>query len=77
MTRRNSDVHISKDGNGWKTTQDGQKQSHHRTQEAAIERGTQIAKQDRVDVVTHGRDGKIRSKDSYGNDPRSIHDREH
>ena len=31
----------------------------------AIERGEREAKQDRVDLVTHGRDGKIRSKDSF------------
>lgn len=77
MTRRNSDVHISKDGNGWMTTQGGVKQSHHHTQQAAIQRGTQIARQDRVDVVTHGRDGKIRSKDSYGSDPNPPRDTEH
>ena len=74
---KHHDVHVSKDGNGWKTSQGGEKISHHRTQGAAIDRATTIAKQDRVDVVTHGRDGKIRSKDSYGNDPRSIHDTEH
>jgi hypothetical protein len=34
------DVHVSKDGNGWKTSQGGEKQSHHRTQQAAIERAT-------------------------------------
>jgi hypothetical protein len=77
MARRTHDVHVSKDGNGWKTSQGGEKQSHHRTQQAAIERGTQIAKQDRVDVVTHGRDGRIRSKDSYGNDPLPPRDTEH
>jgi hypothetical protein len=74
---KKGDVHISKDGSGWKTSQGGEKISHHQTQSAAVERGTKIAKQDRVDVVTHGRDGKIRSKDSYGNDPNPPRDREH
>ena len=77
MTKRSSDVHVSKDGGGWKTSQGGEKQSHHRTQQAAIERATQTAKHDRVDVVTHGRDGKIRSKDSYGKDPIPPRDTEH
>jgi len=64
------DVHIVRDksGAGWDVKQGGQVQSTHRTQGRAIEKGTAIAKQDKVDVVTHGRDGKIRSKDSYGNE---------
>lgn len=76
-TRRKPDVHVSRDGNGWKTSQGGDKQSHHRMQGAAIERGTQVARRDGVDLVTHGRDGKIRSKDSYGNDPLPPRDTEH
>ena len=77
MAKRSSDVHVSKDGNGWKTSQGGEKQSHHRTQRAAIDRGTRTAKQDGVDLVTHGRDGKIRSKDSYGADRLPPRDTEH
>ena len=80
MARRNGpgDVHVSKFGNSsWKITQNGQRISTHHTQQNAIDRGRQEAKHDRVDLVTHGRDGKIRSKDSYGNDPNPPHDREH
>lgn len=75
---RESDVHIvrQKDGSGWNVKQGGDVQSSHRTQEAAIERGTLIGKRDRVDVVVHGRDGKIRSKDSYGNETK-VKDTEH
>ena len=36
----------------------------------AIKKGKALAGTDRVDVVVHGRDGKIRSKDSYGNESR-------
>lgn len=78
MGRRSHDVHVSKLGNSsWKVTQNGERISTHRTQQAAIDRGKQEAKQDRVDLVTHGRDGKIRSKDSYGNDPLPPRDTEH
>jgi hypothetical protein len=72
------DVHVSRSttGSGWKVTQSGQRISTHRTQQNAIDRGRQEAKQDRVDLVTHGRDGKIRSKDSFGNDPLPPRDRE-
>ena len=70
-------LHVSKQGtSNWKVTQNGERLSTHQTQGNAIERATQHAQQDRVDVVTHGRDGKIRSKDSYGNDPLPPRDRE-
>ena len=38
--------------------------------------GIREAKRRRVDVVTHGRDGRIRSKDSYGNES-PVLDTEH
>jgi hypothetical protein len=77
MARRN-DVHVSKvsGGSRWKVTQQGQEISRHNTQGAAIGRGVREAKQDRVDLVTHSHDGRIRSKDSYGNDPLPPRDRE-
>ena len=51
--------------------------SNHRTQANAIGAGRREAQRDRVDLVTHGRDGTIRSKDSFGNDPIPPRDREH
>ena len=76
---KKSDLHVSRDRDqgGWKVTQGGQKIANRPTQSAAEQRGRQEAKQDRVDLVTHGRDGKIRSKDSFGNDPNPPRDREH
>lgn len=72
------DVHIvrEKESTRWDVKQGGEVKSTHRTQSAAIEKGTSIAKRDKVDVVTHGRDGRIRSKDSYGNETRTK-DTEH
>ena len=43
--------------------------SQHRTQEQAIRAGREIAINQRAELVIHGRDGKIRDSDSYGNDP--------
>lgn len=43
--------------------------STHRTQELARQAAVTIAKQKKSEVVIHGRDGKIRDKDSYGRDP--------
>jgi hypothetical protein len=78
MTRRRHDVHVSKLGDSsWKVTQSGERISVHRSQANAIERGRTEAFRDGVDLVTHGRDGRIRSKDSFGRDPLPPRDTEH
>ncbi len=38
-------------------------------QSDAIDFARQIAKNNNSELVIHGRDGRIRDKDSYGNDP--------
>lgn len=43
--------------------------SVHGTQKEAQERARQIAINQKSEVLIHGVDGKIRAKDSYGNDP--------
>lgn len=43
--------------------------SEHRTQGTAINSATRTARHEKSEVVIHGRDGKIRDKDSYGPDP--------
>ena len=39
------------------------------TQKQAIDYARSIAIKQRSELVIHGRDGRIRDKDSYGNDP--------
>jgi uncharacterized protein YdaT len=41
------------------------------TQLEALEAARRIARNQGVDVVIHGSDGRIRDMDSYGNDPSS------
>jgi hypothetical protein len=78
MAKKSGDVHVSsKEGGGWKVTQDRAVISNHRTQANAIDRAKTEARKDGVDAVTHGRDGRIRSKDSFGNDPVWVRDTEH
>ena len=69
---RHHDVHVVADGvrNRWKVAHGGRTLSGHRSQRTAVEAGRHEARRDRVDLVTHGRDGTIRSKDSYGNEGR-------
>jgi uncharacterized protein YdaT len=39
------------------------------TQREAIAAGKRIAERDKTELVIHGENGRIREKDSYGNDP--------
>lgn len=45
------------------------------TQKEAIEIATEIARNQQSDTKIHGRDGKIRAGNSYGNDPYPPKDR--
>ena len=47
------------------------------TQKEAADYAKNIAINQRSEVIIQGRDGKIRSKDSYGNDPYPPKDNEH
>lgn len=40
-----------------------------RTQEQAIKKATVIAKNQQSELIIHGRNGRIRERNSYGNDP--------
>ncbi len=53
----------------WSVKSGGYVLSSHDTQHNAIKNAVIRAKRMQSEVVIHGRDGKIRSKDSYGNDP--------
>jgi uncharacterized protein YdaT len=47
------------------------------TQKQAIGAAIEIAKHQKTEVVIHGTDGRIRDKDSYGNDPNPPKDKKH
>ncbi len=69
MDKRN--IHVVPDGNGWATRREhaDRASSTHNTQADAIERAREIARREQIEVVIHRPDGRIRDKDSYGNDP--------
>jgi len=72
------DVHIARTPLevGWKVSRHGRTMSRHRTQRNAIRAGKRLATRMRVEVITHGLDGRFRSKDSYGNES-PVRDTEH
>ena len=62
--------HVVPNSNGgWDVKSGGQTVSHHHTQKTAIEKANSVGRAEKTEVVIHGRDGKIRDKNSYGNDP--------
>jgi len=64
-------LHVVQNNKMWEVKTEGSSQpiSHHHTQENAIGRATNIAKEKHVEVFIHGRDGRIRERNSFGNDP--------
>ena len=69
--------HVVKKGKDWAVKGAGNQKATKivRTQKQAIEVAKGIAKNQKSEVVIHGRDGKIRDKDSYGNDPNPPKDK--
>jgi hypothetical protein len=53
-------------GATWVVTSGRRTLSRHRTQRTAVARDARAARRAHVDLVIHGRNGRIRAKDSYG-----------
>ncbi|MBZ4662808.1 MAG: hypothetical protein JG776_490 [Caloramator sp.] len=67
---KNQHVTPHPDG-GWQVKGEGNNKSTKvtETKKEAIDIARQIAKNQESELIIHGKDGKIQSKDSYGNDP--------
>lgn len=65
------DIHVVPHPRGWATRTEGASRAGmvFGTQAEAIERGRAQARRERVELVIHGQDGRVRESDSYGNDP--------
>ena len=65
-------IHVTKrsDGN-WQTIVEGNSRASHvtKTQEQARLKAREQAIKNHSEVLIHGVNGKIRARDSYGNDP--------
>lgn len=63
--------HVVPSGNAWSVRRAGAERASgvFSTQGEAISRATEIARNQRTEVYIHGRDGRIRERHSYGNDP--------
>lgn len=64
---------------GWAVKKEGADKpiSIHRTQATSEGKTQKLAKQSEVEAVYHNRLGRIKDKDSYGNDPVPPRDKKH
>ena len=71
MAKKDYHVVPNKDRGGWDVKREGADRvsSHHERKSDAMERGRDLARDRKTELVEHGRDGRIRDSDSYGNDP--------
>ncbi len=67
--KRNQHVVPTKDG--WAVKRAGSQKATKvfGTQQEAIDRGREIARNQQSELLIHGRDGRIREKNTYGQDP--------
>lgn len=63
--------HVVPNGDGWSVRKAGASRASgtFKTQGEAIEKARDIAQTQRTELYIHGRDGRIRERNSYGRDP--------
>lgn len=62
---------VSNSKGGWDVKKSGSDRAskHFNTQEEAIQWAKGVAKNQKTELYIHGKDGKIREKNSYGKEP--------
>ena len=67
----NKNVHVVPHSGHWDVLREGSTRalSSHETQEEAYEAGRNAAQRSKGEVFLHGEDGRIRERNTYGNDP--------
>ncbi|MFI4915666.1 MAG: DUF2188 domain-containing protein [Phycisphaerales bacterium JB060] len=63
--------HVVRHEDGWAVRGEGNSRvtSTHNTQAEAAAEGRRIAQNQQSEFFLHGRNGQVRERDSYGNDP--------
>jgi len=63
-------VHVVPADGDWEVKVEGRgRATRFSTQTEAIQAGRKLARSNRSEHIVHGRDGRIRQRDSYGRDP--------
>jgi hypothetical protein len=75
MTKK--DIHVVKHDGGWAVRREGNERasSVHDTKADAMAQAREQGRRDHVEVVEHGRNGRIQGSNSYGNDPNPPKDK--
>lgn len=75
MTKKH--VHVVPQGDGWAVKREGASRASvtTETQRESIDAGRKIAQRESTELIIHGRNGQIREKNSYGNDPNPPRDK--
>lgn len=73
------DIHVVPHEGGWATKKEGAERAGgvYDTKAEALEHGRNQAKREQVELVIHGKDGKIQDSDSFGRDPNPPKDQKH
>ena len=63
--------HVVPNGNKWKVRKAGASKASgtYRTQKEAIQEARKLAQNQKTELYIHGRDGRIRERNTYGRDP--------
>lgn len=71
MSTKKSQHVVRNAKDGWDVKKGGASRAsrHFDTQQEAIDYGRNVAMNQNAEFYVHGRDGRIRTKNSYGNDP--------
>jgi Uncharacterized protein conserved in bacteria (DUF2188) len=75
---KNEKFHVVPRNDKWVIRKEGSTKatSIHKNQRDAVKVGKEIARNNSSELVIHGRDGRIRERDSYRSDPMPPKDRE-
>lgn len=73
------DIHVVPHEGSWATRKEGALRAGgvYQTKAEALDQGRGQAKREKVELVIHGKDGKIQDSDSFGNDPYPPKDMKH
>lgn len=71
------DVHVTPKGDQWAVIREGSNRasSLHDTQAEAEKKGKETARRDKTEFHLHDRQGQVRDRSSYGNDPNPPKDK--
>jgi hypothetical protein len=78
VVKMGKNQHVVRRDDGWAVRgEHNQRDTSHHPQGQAINAARDIARNQRSEVVIHDRSGRIRDRDSYGNDPNPPRDARH